>query len=84
MPVILAIGETKVSRIMFKGCPRQIVLVTLLQKKPNNKKGWWNGSNGRFLPSKCEALSANPSIAKKKTTQKQKDKAVPQRWLRMG
>jgi hypothetical protein len=77
MPVILAIGETKVSRIMFKGCPRQIVLVILLQKKPNNKKGWWNGSNGRFLPSKCEALSANPSIAKKKPPKNKKIKLYP-------
>jgi hypothetical protein len=37
---------------------------TLISKIPNTKKGCWSGSSDRALPSKCEALSSNPSMTK--------------------
>jgi hypothetical protein len=35
--------------------------------------GWWNVSSGTAPPSKCEALSLNPSIVKKIKIKNQKD-----------
>jgi hypothetical protein len=37
-----------------------------ISKISNTKKGWWSGSSGKSLPSKCEALRLNPHQVKKK------------------
>jgi hypothetical protein len=44
MPVILAIQEAQIRKIMVRNQPGQIVLKTLSQKNPSQKQGWWSGS----------------------------------------
>jgi hypothetical protein len=45
MPVILAAHEAEIRRITVQSQPRLIVLETLSQKKPSQKKkGWWSDS----------------------------------------
>jgi hypothetical protein len=68
-PVILATQEAEVRKIEFQNQPRQTVLKTLSQKK--KKKNSTNRANGvtqvvEHPPSKCEVLSSNPTIKKKK------------------
>jgi hypothetical protein len=47
--------------------PGQIVLQALFQKNPSQKKRAGGVTHGaEHLPSKCEALSSNPSTKKKK------------------
>jgi hypothetical protein len=43
MPIILAIQEAEMRRIMVQSQPRQIVRKTILKKTPH-KNGWWSGS----------------------------------------
>jgi hypothetical protein len=50
---------------MVRRQPRQIVCETLFQKSPS-QKGCGVVQAIERLPSKCEALSSNPSAAKKK------------------
>jgi hypothetical protein len=47
MPVILATQEAEIRRIVVQSQPREKVCQTLSQKKPSQKKGWWNGSRYR-------------------------------------
>jgi hypothetical protein len=47
MPVILATQEAEIGRIMVQSQLRQIVLKTLSQKHPSQKKGWWSGSSDK-------------------------------------
>jgi hypothetical protein len=49
MPVILAIQEAEIRRIIVKGQPRQRIQETLPQNKQTKitKKGWWSGSRCR-------------------------------------
>jgi hypothetical protein len=63
MPVILATQEAEIRRIVVISQPRQIVCETLSQKYPTQNRA---GGVVECLSSKCEALSSNPSTAKKK------------------
>jgi hypothetical protein len=60
MPVILAIWEAEIRRIMVQGQLREIVHETLNQSKMD----WWFGSNSRVC--KCNTLTPNSSPNKKK------------------
>jgi hypothetical protein len=50
---------------------RQIVCESLSQKNTIQKLSWWSATSDR-IPSKCEALSSNPSITKTKQKQNKK------------
>jgi hypothetical protein len=43
-PVILATQEAEIRRTVVQSQPGKIVLETLSQKHPSQKKGWWSGS----------------------------------------
>jgi hypothetical protein len=62
MPVILATQEAEIRRITVQSQPRQIVHKTLSGKNPSQKRAveWL----------KVQALSSNPSTAKKQNKQK--------------
>jgi hypothetical protein len=47
MPVVLATQEAEIKRLIVQSQLRQIVLKTLSQKNPTQKKGWWSGSSGK-------------------------------------
>jgi hypothetical protein len=47
MPVILAIQEAEIRRIVVQSQPRQIVLEILSRKKNISIKAWWSGSRCR-------------------------------------
>jgi hypothetical protein len=53
-PIILATQEDQI-----------IHAIVCITKNPSQEKGWWNGSNGSYLPNKYEAPSLNPSVANK-------------------
>jgi hypothetical protein len=36
------------------------------------KVNWWSGTSVKHLPSKCEALSSNPTTAKKKKSERER------------
>jgi hypothetical protein len=47
-PIILAIQEAEIRRIMVQSQPRQIVPETLsISQKPITEKAWWSGSRCR-------------------------------------
>jgi hypothetical protein len=64
MPVILPTQEAAIRRIAVQGQPRansSLVLKTLSQKHPTPKRAGRMAQVVEYLPSKCEALSSNPS-----------------------
>jgi hypothetical protein len=70
MPVILATWEAEIKRIAVQGQPRQIVYETLAQKYLTQKRA------GRVVqvPSKHEALSANPTSAQKRKRKRERER----------
>jgi hypothetical protein len=60
-PVILAISEAEIRKIEIQCQPGQIVLETLSQKYPTQKRAGGVAQVVECLPSKGEALSLNPS-----------------------
>jgi hypothetical protein len=77
MPIILAIWEAEVRRIVVYGQPWRIVHETLLSKITKAK---WSGSLAQtdYQHSKHEALSSNPSIIK--TSKYQKKNLKTPKW----
>jgi hypothetical protein len=65
MPVILAAQEAENRRFTVQDQPQQIVHKTLSQKNPSQKRAGRVVKVVAHLPSKSEALSSNPSAAKK-------------------
>jgi hypothetical protein len=65
MAVILATHETQIRRIIVQSQPGEIVHKTLSQKYATPKKAGGVAYVVEHLPSKCEAMSSNPSIIKK-------------------
>jgi hypothetical protein len=47
MPVILAVQEAEIRRIVVSSQSRQIACETPISKKSITKKGWWSGSRCR-------------------------------------
>jgi hypothetical protein len=41
-------------------------------RKRMKKVNWWSGTSVKHLPSKCEALSSNPTTAKKKKSERER------------
>jgi hypothetical protein len=66
IPIILATQEAKIKRITVQDQPKQIVLETLSQKHPTQRKVGKVAHMGEHLPRKCEALCSNLSIVNKK------------------
>jgi hypothetical protein len=66
MPIILATWEAEIRGITVQSQPGQIVLKILSQKYSTQKSAGGVAQVVKSLPSKCEALSANPSTTKKK------------------
>jgi hypothetical protein len=73
MSVILATQEAEIRRIVVQSQPRQIVLETLSRKYPSQKRAGGMAQVVACLPSKGEALSLNPSAAKKKKKRDEED-----------
>jgi hypothetical protein len=73
-PVILAIWEAEIRRTAVGGQPRQLVCEILSQKKKKNHRKRASGVTqvAEHLPSKCEALSSNPTTAKNQTNKRVK------------
>jgi hypothetical protein len=63
MPVILATQEAEIKRMVAPSQPGQIVQETLSKKYPTQKRASGVAEVVKHLPSKCEALSPNPSAA---------------------
>jgi hypothetical protein len=61
MPVILAIQEAEIRRIMVRSQTWQIVCETLSQKYPMQKRAGGVTQVVQYLPTKHEALSSNHS-----------------------
>jgi hypothetical protein len=66
MPVIPATQEAEIRRIEVQSQPRQIVLETLPQKYPTQKRAGGVAQMVKYLPSKCEAKFKSQSHKKKK------------------
>jgi hypothetical protein len=66
MPEILATQEADIKRIMVQSQRWQIVPKTLFRKNPTQNRAGEVAEVVECLPSKCEALSSNPSNIKKK------------------
>jgi hypothetical protein len=64
--VILATQETKIRRITVQSQLREIICETPSQKYPTQKRAGKVAQVVEHLPSKCEALSSDPSSTKKK------------------
>jgi hypothetical protein len=56
---------------MVRSQPRQIVLETISQKYPTQNRAGGVTQVVEHLPHKCEALSSNPSTAKKEKKKRQ-------------
>jgi hypothetical protein len=65
MLVILGIQGAEIRRIAVQGQSGQIVLESLFQKYPTQNRAGRVAQVVEYLPSKCKALSSNPSITKK-------------------
>jgi hypothetical protein len=68
-PVILATWEAEIRNIMVHSQPRQIVCEILSQKYPTQNRAGGVAQAVLCLPSKNEALSSNPSTARKNDKQ---------------
>jgi hypothetical protein len=66
MLVILATQEAKIRRITVQSQLREIVCETPSQKYPTQKRASEVAQEVEHLPSKCEALSSDPTSTKKK------------------
>lgn len=65
MTIIPIPWEVEIRRIMFQGQTKQIVLKILSQKHPSKKRAGCVAQVVEGLPSKSEALNANPNTTKK-------------------
>jgi hypothetical protein len=65
MPVISAASGAKIKKITVPSQLGQIVWETLSQKYPTQKRAGGVAQVVDLLPSKCKALSSNPSMDKK-------------------
>jgi 2-iminoacetate synthase ThiH len=65
MPIILAMQETEIRRIMAQGQPRQIVLETLSRKNPSQKStgGVTQVVGPEFKPEYCKKKKKKKSRA---------------------
>jgi hypothetical protein len=64
MPAILATLEAENRKIEIQSQPGQIVFETICQKYPTQKRACGVPRVVECLPSKCKALSLNPSTEK--------------------
>jgi hypothetical protein len=64
MSGVPAIWEAQIGRLRFRVSPRKNMR-PYLKNNLKSKKGWRYAQVVECLPSKCKALSSNPSTAKK-------------------
>jgi hypothetical protein len=77
-PLILAIQEAEIRRIVDQSQPGQIVYRPI-SKNPSQKKGWWNGSRwsgSRWSGSRCRLNFQTLVLEKKRKRKKEKKRNV--------
>jgi hypothetical protein len=79
MPIILATQEAEIRRIEVQSQPGQIEFLS--RKYPTQKRAGGVVQVLECLPSKCEALSSNPSTKKKKKRKRKKERKGKERMV---